>query len=81
MIYPKFIKSGDCIGVPAPSSGAYDEPHIRRYENAKRKLEKMGFNIIDIRPEKQEDGTTDFTRCVFLFEGKDGLEKAIKSLK
>lgn len=46
MIYPKFIKSGDCIGVPAPSSGAYDEPHIRRYENAKRKLEKMGFNII-----------------------------------
>ena len=46
-----------------------------------RKLLKMGFNIIDVRPQKQEDGTTDFTRCVFLFEGKDGLEKAIKSLK
>ena len=46
-----------------------------------RKLLKMGFNIIDVRPQKQEDGTTDFTRCGFVLEGNDGLEKAIKSLK
>lgn len=46
MIYPKFIKSGNCIGVPAPSSGAYDELHIKKYENAKLKLEKMGYRLV-----------------------------------
>lgn len=46
-----------------------------------RKLLKMGFNIIDIRPQRQENGTTDFSRCVFVFDGKEGLKKAIESLK
>ena len=46
-----------------------------------RKLLKMGFNIIDVRPQKQKDGTIDFSRCVFVFEGKEGLEQAVKSLK
>lgn len=45
MIYPKFIEKGDCIGVPAPSSGAYDQLHKVKYENAKLKLEKIGFNL------------------------------------
>lgn len=45
MIYPKFIKKGDCIGVPAPSSGAYDELHIVKYKNAKLKMEEMGYKI------------------------------------
>ncbi|MBR3720737.1 MAG: LD-carboxypeptidase [Clostridia bacterium] len=46
MIYPNFLKQGDCVGVPAPSSGAYDEPHIKKYENAKKKLEQMGFKCV-----------------------------------
>lgn len=46
MIYPKFLKEGDCIGVPAPSSGAYDEPHINRFASSKNKLEKIGFKTI-----------------------------------
>lgn len=46
MIYPKFIKKGDCIGVPAPSSGAYDDLHKIRYKNAKMKLEKMGYKVV-----------------------------------
>ncbi len=46
MRYPKFIKSGDCIGVPAPSSGAYDDFHVRKYENAKMNLEKLGYKIV-----------------------------------
>ena len=46
MIYPNFLKEGDTIGVPAPSDGAYDKPHINRYKNAKSKLEKMGYKII-----------------------------------
>lgn len=46
MIYPNFIKKGDCIGVPAPSNGAYDEPHVNRFVNSRRKLEDMGFKIV-----------------------------------
>ncbi len=46
MIYPKFIKKESHIGVPAPSSGAYDELHIKKYANAKLKLEKLGYNVV-----------------------------------
>lgn len=46
-----------------------------------RKLLKMGFRIIDIRPQKQEDGTTDFTRCAFVFENRKGLKEIFESLK
>lgn len=45
MIYPKFIKENDCIGVPAPSDGAYCEQDINRYKNAKTKLEELGYKI------------------------------------
>lgn len=46
MRYPNFIKRGECIGVPAPSSGAYDDLHIRKYENSKLNLEKRGYKVI-----------------------------------
>ncbi len=46
MIYPKFLSSGSLIGVPAPSSGAYDELHKIKYANSKLKLEKMGYKCI-----------------------------------
>lgn len=46
MIFPKFLSNGACIGVPAPSSGAYDDLHIVKYLNSKSKLEKMGFTCI-----------------------------------
>lgn len=45
MIYPNFLKKGDCIGVPAPSSGAYVDVYKKRYANAKNKLEKLGFKL------------------------------------
>lgn len=45
MIYPSYLKKGDTIGVPAPSSGAYDEPHCNKYKNSKKKLEEMGYKI------------------------------------
>ena len=45
MIYPSFLKKGDTIGVPAPSSGAYDKPHCNKYKNSKKKLEEMGYNV------------------------------------
>lgn len=46
MIYPDFLKLNDCIGVPAPSSGAYNDLYINRYKNAKKKLENIGYKII-----------------------------------
>lgn len=46
MIYPNFLKKGDCIGVPAPSSGAYDELRIKKFANSKLKLNKMGYDVV-----------------------------------
>lgn len=46
MKYPRFLPKSGTIGVPAPSSGAYDEPHCNRYKNSKRKLEEKGYNVV-----------------------------------
>ena len=34
MIYPKFLKENDCIGVPAPSAGSKDETKVNRYKKS-----------------------------------------------
>ena len=46
MIYPKFIKKGDIICVTAPSDGVDDELDIKRFENAKMKLQEKGYDVI-----------------------------------
>ena len=46
MIYPDFLKQGSCIGVPAPSSGAYNNLYNNRYNNAKKKLEERGYKVV-----------------------------------
>lgn len=46
MIYPKFLKKGNTIGVPAPSDGAYDELHINKQKNAKLKMEQNGYKVV-----------------------------------
>ena len=46
MIYPKFIKENSCIGIPAPSSGAYNQEKINQMLNAKKNLETLGYNLI-----------------------------------
>ena len=30
-------------------------------------LLQMGYVIKDVKPQKQENGTTDYSRCVFMF--------------
>ena len=45
MIYPKFLEKQSCIGVPAPSDGAYCEQDVNRYKNAKNNLERLGYKI------------------------------------
>lgn len=47
-----------------------------------RKLLKDGYSICDIKPQMNEKtGTYDFTRCVFIFSGKDGLYRSIEKYK
>lgn len=46
MIYPKFIKEKDTIGIPAPSSGAYNQKKKNKFLNAKQKLEDLDFKLI-----------------------------------
>ena len=38
MIYPKFLKDHDTIGVPAPSAGSKDKKKINRYRDAEKKI-------------------------------------------
>ena len=47
MIYPEFLKEGNTIGVPAPSSGGADEVHINRFKNAVKKMKEKGYNIVE----------------------------------
>lgn len=47
MKYPEFLQKNSCIGVPAPSDGAFagDEKEIIRYKNAKQNLENLGYKV------------------------------------
>ena len=45
MIYPKFLKQGNCIGVPAPSTGIFEKLDIVRYKNSKKQFEDMGYTV------------------------------------
>lgn len=45
MIYPNFIKKDDVIGIVAPSAGASNEIKIKRFLNAKKNLEDIGYKL------------------------------------
>jgi hypothetical protein len=45
-----------------------------------RQLLKLGFTIIDVRPQKQENGQIDFSRNVLVFRAQDGLGDAVEKL-
>ena len=45
MIYPKFLKEKDTIGVPAPSDGADDEKKINRFKVATKYFEDRGYKL------------------------------------
>ena len=45
MIYPEFLKTGDTIGVTAPSAGSENEIDINRLNFAKKNFEKLGYKI------------------------------------
>lgn len=47
MIYPKFIKAGDTIGITAPSDGNKKETDFNRLDNGKKKLSQRGYQIVE----------------------------------
>ena len=46
MIYPKFLKEGDTIGVPSPSAGSKDENKVNRYKTSLKNFKSWGYNIV-----------------------------------
>lgn len=44
-------------------------------------LLREGYIIKDLAPKKNIDGSTDYTRSVYVFEWKEGIEDAINRLK
>lgn len=46
MQYPKFLKRGDIIGIPAPSSSAEDERKTNRYQHAIKYWESLGYQLV-----------------------------------
>ncbi len=46
MIFPKFLKEGDKIGVTALSNGCSKDVDITRFNNGKNKLESKGFPVV-----------------------------------
>jgi len=46
MLFPKYIKKGDTIGVTATSAGIVDEFKVKRFHNGKRKLEEAGYKVV-----------------------------------
>lgn len=45
MIFPKYIKPGDVIGVTAPSNGITDELKIKRFKNGGKNLKNKGYDV------------------------------------
>lgn len=56
------------------------DPRIVIKPAVARKLLKLGYQIIDIKPQRQDSGFIDFTRSVFLFKYADGLDENIQRL-
>lgn len=46
MIFPKYIQKGDTIGVTATSNGITDEIKIKRFNDGKANLEKVGYDVL-----------------------------------
>lgn len=47
MRYPKMLQKNDIIGICAPSDGITDEFKIKRLEQAKKNLNKLGYRVIE----------------------------------
>jgi len=53
MRYPEFIKSGDTIGVTAPSDGLKNDVDFIRFVRAAKKLEELGIHTLETKNVRQ----------------------------
>lgn len=71
MIYPEFIKEGNYIGVTAPSDGITDNLDLKRLDNAKKNLKKLGIEVIEtsnVRKSKKGRSSSPITQAKELEE-------------
>lgn len=71
MIYPKFIKKGDTIGITAPSDGNKKEVDFIRLDNGKKQLFQKGYPVIEtahVRTSDKGRSTDGKTRAIELEE-------------
>lgn len=82
MRYPKSLPAGGTIGFPAPSFGCASEPYSTAFDNALRRLEKMGYKTLPGPNARVEQGvgiSNDPESCarefmdMYLSEETDGL--------
>ena len=45
-----------------------------------RKLLRMGYRIVDLKPYKNEKGELDFTRSIYVFADENEIDKEILKL-
>lgn len=45
-----------------------------------RRLVRMGYRIVDLKPSKTINGETDFSKSIYVFADENGLEEDIKKL-
>lgn len=48
--------------------------------NVARKLVRMGYRIVDLKPSKMKDGQTDFNKSIFVFADENNIEEEIEKL-
>lgn len=48
--------------------------------NVARKLLRMGYRIVDIKPAKTKDGQTDFNKSIYVFADENNIAEEIKRL-
>ena len=48
--------------------------------NIARKLLRMGYRIVDLKPYKNDEGEFDFTRSIYVFADEDDIDKEIDRL-
>ena len=48
--------------------------------NIARRLLKMGYRIVDLKPSKTRDGKKDFSKSIYVFADENNIEEAIEKL-
>ena len=48
--------------------------------NIARKLVRMGYRIVDLKPAKTKDGKTDFNKSIYVFADENNIAEEIEKL-